>query len=97
METARTEDGWEKNLKNAAGEGKYESAREAVRAFQKEAKVLIINEAHLIFGCPGTWSDLTKLWRPKVKILLFSSAATGTMSTGTVLAASPNNIHHKYM
>jgi len=97
VETGLTEEQWLENLKDAyVGEEAVANARQAVRAIEKQKKALIIDEAHLLFGCPGVYSDLTKIWLPKVKILLFSAAATGKASDGSLVAA-PGNVYKKYM
>jgi hypothetical protein len=97
VETGVTEDEWLENLMNAYdGEEAVANARQAVRAIEKQKKVLIMDEAHLLFGCPKIYAKLTKLWTPKIKILLFSAAATGLWSDGTVVA-TPSDIYKKYM
>ena len=95
VETGQTEDEWLENLMNAY-DGEVANARQAVRAIEKQKKALIMDEAHLLFGCPKIYSNLTKLWTPKIKILLFSAAGTGIESDGR-LVATPDNIYKKFM
>lgn len=97
VETGETEDEWLENLMNAYdGEEAVANARQAVRAIEKQKKALIMDEAHLLFGCPKIYAKLTKLWLPKIKMLLFSAAGTGQANDGT-LVANPDTIYKKYM
>ena len=94
METGQTEDEWDTNLKRLTAGA--ETARDSVREIQRQNKVIIIDEAHLLFGCAKIYSALTKLWLPQVRLLLFSAASTGMNSKGNLIA-TPDNVYHKYM
>lgn len=99
VETAQDLDGWQLNLERACVDETFVgewNAREAVRALQRANKAIIIDEGHILFSCPEMYANLTKSWKPKIKMLLFSAAATGRDANGN-LVATPVDITKKYL
>jgi len=100
VDFAVNEDMWFRHIIDASGKDlPLDSVMKALDEIGKQGKAIVIDEAHLLFGCPRVVALLTKGLQGKnhtPKIVLFSASGSAVGLNGETVA-TPSEITHKYM
>jgi hypothetical protein len=102
VDFAFDDDMWFRHIICASGRKELPlySVMEALEEIGKQEKTIVIDEAHLLFGCPKVVALLTKGLQGKnhaTKIVLFSASGSAVGPSKGKTVATPTEIRSRYM